>query len=89
MPRPLYPRGEGPWYPFSRRLGGPQSRSGRRGEEKILEPTGTRTLSPSVVQPVASRYIDYAIPAPQSLTIRDLIVKINLAPSKLSGEVKI
>jgi hypothetical protein len=24
-------------------LGGPQSRSGRRGEEKILDPTGTRT----------------------------------------------
>jgi hypothetical protein len=24
-------------------MGGPQSRSGRRGEEKIFEPTGTRT----------------------------------------------
>jgi hypothetical protein len=29
-----------------RRLGGPQSRSGRRGEEKILDPTGTRTPTP-------------------------------------------
>jgi hypothetical protein len=25
-----------PQYPLDRRLGGPQSRSGRRGEEKIL-----------------------------------------------------
>jgi hypothetical protein len=32
-----------PWYPLDRRLGGPQSQSGRRGEEGILDPTGTRT----------------------------------------------
>jgi len=25
----LYPTGGNPWYPFSRRLDGPQSRSGR------------------------------------------------------------
>jgi hypothetical protein len=30
--------------------------------EKILDPTGTRTPTPSVAQPVASRYTDYAIP---------------------------
>jgi hypothetical protein len=35
--------GESPRYPLDRRLSGPQSRSGRRGEEKILDPTGTRT----------------------------------------------
>jgi hypothetical protein len=35
-PRPLYPRGKSPRYPLDRRLNGPQSRSGRRGEEKIL-----------------------------------------------------
>jgi hypothetical protein len=45
-PRPLYPRGKSPRYPLDRRLGGPQSRSGRRGEEKILDPTGTRTMKP-------------------------------------------
>jgi hypothetical protein len=41
-PLPLYPR-----YPLDRRLGGPQSQSGWRGEEKILYPTGTRTPTPS------------------------------------------
>jgi hypothetical protein len=40
-PRPLYPL-----YPLYRRLGKPQSRSGRRGEEKILHPTGTWTPTP-------------------------------------------
>jgi hypothetical protein len=34
MPRPLYPRGKSTWYPLDRRLGGPQSWSGRFGEEK-------------------------------------------------------
>jgi hypothetical protein len=41
-PRPLYPLGKIPWYPLDRRLGGPQSRSGRRGEEEIFDPTRTR-----------------------------------------------
>jgi hypothetical protein len=27
-----------PWYPLDRRLGGPQSRSGRGGEEKNTQP---------------------------------------------------
>jgi hypothetical protein len=57
------PRGKSYRYPLDRRLGGPQSRSGRCGEEKILHPTGTRIPTPLVVQPVASRYTDYAIPA--------------------------
>jgi hypothetical protein len=33
-PRLLYPQGKSPWYPLDRRLGGPQSRSGRGGKEK-------------------------------------------------------
>jgi hypothetical protein len=45
-PRPLYPWGKSPRYPLDRRLGVPQSRSGRRGEEEILDPTGTRTPTP-------------------------------------------
>jgi hypothetical protein len=32
--RSLYHQGKGPWYPLDRRLGGPQSWSGRGGEEE-------------------------------------------------------
>jgi hypothetical protein len=32
------PPGKEPWYPLDRRLGGPQSRSGRGGEEKNSQP---------------------------------------------------
>jgi hypothetical protein len=32
--------------------------------EKIFDPTGTRNSDHSVVQPIASRYTDFAIPAP-------------------------
>jgi hypothetical protein len=32
-PRPLYPQEKSPWYPLDRRVGGPQSRSGRGGED--------------------------------------------------------
>jgi len=41
MPRPLYPRGR-PLYQFDRRLGWPQSWSGRGSEEKnlIITPVG-------------------------------------------------
>jgi hypothetical protein len=38
----LYPRGKSPRYPLDRGLGGPQSRSGRRGVETNLLP-GIRT----------------------------------------------
>ena len=52
-PWPLYPRGR------TRRLGEPQGRSGRA--RKILPPMG---FDPRTVQPVASRYTDWAIQAP-------------------------
>jgi hypothetical protein len=45
MTQPLYP-----WHPLDRRLGEPQSQSGRSGEEKNLAPDKIRTL---VIQPVA------------------------------------
>jgi hypothetical protein len=45
-------------YPLYRRLGGPQGRSGR--VRNILLPPG---FDPRTVQPVASRYTDWAIPA--------------------------
>jgi hypothetical protein len=47
-----------PRYPLDRRLGGPQSLSGRRGEDKILDPTETRTPDSSIVQLIASRCTD-------------------------------
>jgi hypothetical protein len=49
-------------YLLYRRLGGPQSRSGR--VRRISPPTG---FDPRTVQPVASRYTDWAIPAPTLL----------------------
>jgi hypothetical protein len=45
-------------YPLYRRLGRPQGQSGR--VLKISPPPG---FDPRTVQPVASRYTDYAIPA--------------------------
>jgi hypothetical protein len=36
-PQPFYPQGKSPQYPLNRRLGGPQNKSGRRGEKKIYE----------------------------------------------------
>ena len=45
-------------YPLYRRLGGPQGRSGRCGKSR--PPPG---FDPRTVQPVASRYTDWAIPA--------------------------
>jgi hypothetical protein len=38
-PWPLYPQGKSPMYPLDRRLGGPQSLSGRGGEEKNSQPS--------------------------------------------------
>jgi hypothetical protein len=46
VPDDLLP-GKEPPYPLDRRLSGSQSRSERRGEEKILDSTGTRTNLPS------------------------------------------
>ena len=45
-------------YPLYKRLGGPQGRSG--WVRKISPPAG---FDPRTVQPVASRYTDWAIPA--------------------------
>jgi hypothetical protein len=47
------PPGKSSWYPLYRRLGGPQSRSGRYGEMKILAPIGTRTPTSWSPSPLA------------------------------------
>jgi hypothetical protein len=48
---PLYPRGKSSRSPLFRRMSGLQSRSRRRGEEKILDPTGTQTPTPRSSSP--------------------------------------
>jgi hypothetical protein len=53
--------GKSPRYPMHR--SGPQSWILRYAEVKILDHTGTQTLDPSVIQPVATRYTDYATAA--------------------------
>jgi hypothetical protein len=58
-PRPgRFTPGKETRYPFYSRLGGPQGRSGRL--RKISPPPG---FDPPTVQPVASHYTDWAIPA--------------------------
>jgi hypothetical protein len=47
-------QGKSPWYPLDRRLGGPQSRPGRGGEEKNSQPLPG--LEPPIIQPLAQRY---------------------------------
>jgi hypothetical protein len=54
-PRPLYPQGKSLWYPLNRSLGGPQSRSGRGGEEKNSQTLPG--LEPPIIQVVAKWYI--------------------------------
>jgi hypothetical protein len=48
------PRGKSLWYPLNRRLGGPQSRSGRGGEEINSQPLPRLELP--IIQWVAQRY---------------------------------
>jgi hypothetical protein len=50
---PLPTQGKSPWYPLDRRLGGPQSWSGRVGEEKNSQLLPG--LEPPIIQPVVQR----------------------------------
>jgi hypothetical protein len=47
-------QGKSPWYPLDRRLDGPQSRSGRGGEEKNAQPLPG--LEPPIIQPLTQSY---------------------------------
>jgi hypothetical protein len=60
--------GERPRYQLDRRLGGPQSRSGRENSW----PYRGSNCHPSIVQPVASRYTDWTIAAPKIFRIDEL-----------------
>jgi hypothetical protein len=57
---PFYPRKNCPQYPLDRSLGAPQSRHGRCWEVLNSCPNRDSNSDPSVVQPVGSRYTDYA-----------------------------
>jgi hypothetical protein len=53
-PWPLYPQGKSPWYPLDRRLGRPQSQSGRGSEEENSQPL--LGLKPLIIQSIAQCY---------------------------------
>jgi hypothetical protein len=52
--RPLYPQEKSSWYQLDRKLGGPQSRSGRSGEEKTSQCLSG--FEPPIIQPVVQGY---------------------------------
>jgi hypothetical protein len=74
---PLYSRGNRPRHPLDRKLGGPQSRSGRCEEDKNLPPAGNTTRS---VQPVARHYTDWAIPNPLAPRKKNFILYASPSP---------
>jgi hypothetical protein len=53
---------------------------GPRAGVDDVDPTGTRNSDPSIVQPVASRYSDYAIPAPSVLLMVLWQIPGNMVP---------
>jgi hypothetical protein len=53
-PRPLYLQGKSPRYALDKRMGGPQSRSGRGGEEKNSQPLPE--LEYAIIQAVDQHY---------------------------------
>jgi hypothetical protein len=65
------PPGKQPPLPLHRRLGGPQSRSGHGGEEKIPNPRRESEPRTPIVHPVASRYTDRAITALRHIKFSD------------------
>jgi hypothetical protein len=80
MHRPLYPQGREPLVPLNRRLGGPQSRSGRGREEKNSRESNPRT---PIVQPVVTgqnfihiSHFSMRPACPAYLNFPDLIVLI-------------
>jgi len=61
-PWPLYSQGKSDCHPLDRKLGGPQNRSGRGSGERNSHPLPVLELP--IIQPVAQRCTDWAIPAP-------------------------
>jgi hypothetical protein len=67
------PQGKGPWCPLDTRLGGPQSQSRQHGEHSW--PYWDSNSNPSIIQPVASHYTNYAIQS----HFNNISYKINLS----------
>ena len=65
-------------YPLYKRLGGFHGRSGR--VPKIFPPPG---FDPRTLQPVASRYTDYALPAHRGIAV--LILKLGASSGERSA----
>jgi hypothetical protein len=70
--------------PLDRRLGGPQSRSGRFGEEKILDPSGTRTPT---TQSSSPRLV--AIPITLSRLLTEAYMYINILNICLANDMNV
>jgi hypothetical protein len=49
-PSRFTPQGKSPWYPLDRRLGGPQSRSGRGGEANKIKHGGQEITAVKTAQ---------------------------------------
>jgi hypothetical protein len=77
-PNPFYSQEKSPRYPLDRRLGGPQSRSGRRGEEKILDHTRTRTPTPRLSSP-------WPVAIPTTLSLRTFIYACEKKGSEIAS----
>jgi hypothetical protein len=74
-PRLLYPRRKSPRYPLDARLGGPQNRSGRRGEN--CWPYLDSNSDSLVVQLVASCYTECAIPTLCCSNIQIKVIRLD------------
>jgi hypothetical protein len=86
MPLPLYLQEKRPRYPMDRGLDEPQSPSGKRGENSWPYRGSKSDLS--VVQPVASGYTHYSIPAPNSMGTEGYAAEAS-ADNWLSSSAKI
>jgi hypothetical protein len=102
--RPLYPQGKSPWYPLDRRLGRPQSRSGRGGEDKNsqtspgIEPWNhdRPARSPALYRPsyhgstVKTNYIERQSDVTKTVTciLEELCYKVYESLSKLSESIR-
>jgi hypothetical protein len=75
--------GKDPRYPLHKRLGGPQSRSGQRLEEKSFRLCRGSNLDRPVVQSIVRHYTDSATPTPRATTDFERTIECSLIPKQL------